>query len=358
MGAAQRLFEIDTDRVRGCNLWAMILIEEGRLDEADHVLRAFIESHGENGLILTNLGKVCLLRKDMAKAEELLWHGLELSPNQENGVKLYESFHREQEGKEAGRAALRRIAVLPGSWRAQLWLAREALGLRQVDQALALYRESVANCPKPVATDLLIEMSGDLGNNGRGAELIALTEPVYDVKVHGLEVGNNLIKAHVALGQPDAARRLIEQLSAMKRPDWKSTLGYWSAQISGTGAGALLGAKTSPPHLSGQPGMTIPAITTSAWMRIAPFAPLMAAVLDIVWTVLVVMIQMGMGALSTGRSHTYALNLICMIPALAGLVIGVLVIVRRLAHRRVEWFFLTVGCAACGFLMFSWTFLN
>jgi hypothetical protein len=47
-----------------------------------------------------------------------------------------------------------------------------------------------------------------------------------------------------------------------------------------------------------------------------------------------------------------------MIPALAGLVIGVLVIVRRLAHRRVEWFFLTVGCAACGFLMFSWTFLN
>lgn len=353
--AARRLCEIDTDRVRGCSLWAIILIEEGRLDEAEHVLRAFIESHGENGVIVTNLGKVYLRRKDLVKAEELLWHGLELSPNQENGVKLYESLHREQQGKEDGLAALRRIVGLQGSWRAQLWLAREALGSHQVEQALSLYRESLANCPKPVATDLLIEMSGDLGNNGRGAELIALTEPVYDVRVHGVEVGNNLIKAHIDLGELDAARRLIDQLTAMKRPDWQQTLGYWSAQIAKIGGHAIPPKRTSSPQVNSQTVMTcLPVVTTSAWVRIAPFAPLLAAVFEIGWVIVVVMSQLGMGTLSTqDNSHTRSLDIVCMIPALAGLAIGILVVARGLVHRGLEWVFLVIGCLACGFAVFA-----
>src|SRR6185369_8004214 len=116
--------------------------------------------------------------------------------------------------------ALRRLAELPGSWRAQLWLAREALKSRQLDEALTLYRETLSSAAKPVPGDLLQQMSGDLGNAGHLPELLQLTESHFDCGKHGLQVGNNLIKAHLDLGQLEAARRILDQLYGLKRADW------------------------------------------------------------------------------------------------------------------------------------------
>src|SRR2546422_10217541 len=65
-------------------------------------------------------------------------------------------------------------STLPGSWRAQLWLARSALQSRQLDQALALYRESLSRAGKPAPANLLQQMSGDLGNAGHLPELLQL----------------------------------------------------------------------------------------------------------------------------------------------------------------------------------------
>lgn len=44
-----------------------------------------------------------------------------------------------------------------------------------------------------------MEISGDLGKQGQLQKLLDLVEPHYDVQMHGLSVGNNLIKAHVEL---------------------------------------------------------------------------------------------------------------------------------------------------------------
>src|SRR5205823_5435803 len=82
--AAKQLFKIDPDPIRGACVWGIVLMEEGRLDEAEKIFRDFISSHGEEGSVLTNLAKVYSRRKDASKAEEILWHGLELDPNQEN----------------------------------------------------------------------------------------------------------------------------------------------------------------------------------------------------------------------------------------------------------------------------------
>lgn len=95
-------------------------MEEDRLDEAEKVFRDFISKYGEEGVVLTNLAKVYARRKDNAKVEELLWHALEVDPNQDNALGWYEVIHRERAGGEAGIAALRRIAALPGSWRCRL----------------------------------------------------------------------------------------------------------------------------------------------------------------------------------------------------------------------------------------------
>ena len=230
--AARQLYQIDTDPVRGACVWGIVLMEEDRLDEAERVFRDFIARHGEAGVILTNLAKVYSKRNDGTQAEDILWHALEVDPNQDNGFGWYEVIHRERGGEEAGLAAMRRVAALPGSWRAQLWLARAALKAGDLEPALSLYRESLARAPKPVPGDLLMQVSGDLGNTGHLPEILQFVEPYFDPATHGLQVGNNLIKAHLDLGQSDEARRILDQLYALNRPDWKENLSYWDTELA------------------------------------------------------------------------------------------------------------------------------
>ncbi|MBA4150135.1 MAG: tetratricopeptide repeat protein [Verrucomicrobia bacterium] len=232
--AAQQLYKIDHEPVRGACIWGIVLMEEGRLDEAEKVFRDFLAKHGEDGIVLTNLAKVYSRRNDHAEAERILWHALEIDPNQDNGMGWYWSIQKERGGEAAGDEALRRAAAIPKSWRAQLWLARSALDKRDVDQALALYHESLARVDKPVPTDFLVQMSGDLGNAGHLPEILQLVEPQFIVQTHGIQVGNNLIKAHLDLGQVDAARRILDQLYALKRMDWNENLNFWDTEIART----------------------------------------------------------------------------------------------------------------------------
>jgi tetratricopeptide (TPR) repeat protein len=229
---AERLAEIDSDAERGAVVLAIVYREQKRLADSEKVLRRHIERHGESGVVLTNLAKVHADRGEQAKVVEILWQGLQLDPNQDNGLGWYEVIHRENDGPMAGIEALRRIAALPGAWRARLWLARDALVRRDLPAALTFYSEAFALAPRPAPTDMLQQASGDLGNNGHLPEILALVEPQFDLNTHGLAVGNNLIKAHLDLGQLEAARRLLDRLYSLRRPDWQQTLSYWDTEIA------------------------------------------------------------------------------------------------------------------------------
>ena len=241
--AAKQLHAIDPKPARGASLRAIVLMEEGQLDEAEKVLRDFLARHGEEGAVLTNLAKVAALRQDPAGAETLLERALEVDPNQGNAVAWYEAICRERDGEAAGLAALRRVADFPGSWRAQLGLARAALAGGDLAAALALYRDSLATAADaggaaspvtPVPAELLLQMSGDLGQRETREHLqaiVELVEPQFDASVHGLEVGNNLLRARLELGQPEAARRILDRLLAGNRPDWKGDLALWDAKL-------------------------------------------------------------------------------------------------------------------------------
>ena len=229
--AARHLYNIDPDRVRAACVWGIVLNEEGRLNEAETVFKEHIAKHGDAGVILTNLAKVYSKQGDARKAEAMLWHALELDPNQDNGMGWYEAIHRERGGDEASVAALRRVAEIPGSWRAQLWLGRAALQRRDLSGALAFYRQALSRV-NPVPADALMQISGDLGNAGHLIEIVEIIGPRFDATFHGLHVGNNLIKAHLDLGQLDAARGILDQLYALPRPDWKQTLAFWDTEIA------------------------------------------------------------------------------------------------------------------------------
>ena len=67
-----------------------------------------------------------------------------------------------------------------------------------------------------------------------------------------LTVGNNLIKAHLDLGRLDAARRILDALYALKRPDWRETLGFWDKELAKARLGPPLPAQS--PAFAVSPG--------------------------------------------------------------------------------------------------------
>ncbi len=229
---ASQLHRIDPQPKRGATFLAVILLQLKKYDEAERVVTDTMRKHGEDGTLLTNLAKAQSGKGDTALSERTLWHALELDPNLDNGLLWYEAIHRGRGGEPSGVESLRRVAALPGSWRAQLWIARAALKSKQLPEALDLYRDCLSRVGKPAPADLLQQISGDLGNAGHLPEILQIVAPHFDAASHGLMVGNNLIKAHFDLGQLEAARKILDQLYKQNRGDWKENLSYWDTEIA------------------------------------------------------------------------------------------------------------------------------
>lgn len=233
--AAEHLYRIDPNRSRAVCVWASVLLGMKQIGEAEQVLRSHIDQYGEEGYVLTNLAKVYSACNQNDRAAATLWRALELDPNQGMAIGWFAALANERGGEKAMVEAWERIAALPGSWRAQLWLARVALESHNTPRALALYRESLGRAGQTVPADFLQQMSGDLGIHGRLKELVELTEPCFIPEVHGLQVGNNLIKANIELGDLTRARRILNQLRTQPRPDWRAPLDHWDIEIERKG---------------------------------------------------------------------------------------------------------------------------
>lgn len=262
--AADRLNGIDPIPERGATVLAIVLMKNGALGQAEAVLTGHARRHGESGVILTNLAKVYAERGDARRADETLWRALELDPNLDNAVAWYMAAHREREGEAAALEAMRRVAALPGSWRAQLWLAAGALAAGDRDGALALYHESLSRAAGDVPAALLEQMSGDLGRHGLLDELVELTGPRYDPARHGVMAGSNLMRAFLDLGRPDDARAVLERLHALRRPDWGPALGFWEQEIARAGL-----APVQPPP-DGQIPLAMLRVEGPVWSTDAP----------------------------------------------------------------------------------------
>jgi tetratricopeptide (TPR) repeat protein len=230
--AARHLYETDSVPARGACMWGITLIQTGRVDEAETVLSTFVQEKGEDASVLTNLAKVYAAKGQHEQAEKTLWRALELEPNLDNGLGWYATMEQERGGDEAATAALERIRTMPASWRAQLWLARAALNAKQLEEAKALYTEALERAPKPVPGDLLMQMSGDFGGHGLLRELLEFTAPHFVPEVHGLPVGNNLIKACIDTGNLEPAAAIVADLVRFQRPDWQGALAFWSNEIA------------------------------------------------------------------------------------------------------------------------------
>lgn len=227
--ASARLLSIDPMPERSGTIRAIVLLKLGRLDDAEAVLRETMQKVGETGTLLTNLAKVEAERGEHDKAEATLWRALESDPNLDNGLMWFAAMQRDRGGDEAYIGALQRVAALPGSWRAPLWLARQHLQNGEVDAARATYERVLAK--GVLDGESLMMVSGDLGNHDQVPLMVELIAPVLDLEKHDPRAGLNLLQAYVQLGRVDEGEALLSKLYALNIPPFKQHLDGFSAQL-------------------------------------------------------------------------------------------------------------------------------
>ncbi len=228
--SARWLADTDRDPQRGATVLGVVLLQIKDHDAARDVLERAIARHGENSYLLANLARAFAGLGDEQRAEALIWRALELDPNEATTLNWLIARLLAKGGQQAVLAAYARAATFPDSWRPQLWLAREALARGDLLGATALYEEALVRA-QPVPADLLMQLSGDLGNRGHTDLLVRLTQQHFDVATHGLTVGSNLLRAYLELSMFAEARKLLEQLYTQQRPDWRDQLNDWERKL-------------------------------------------------------------------------------------------------------------------------------
>jgi Flp pilus assembly protein TadD len=231
LDAARQLHRIDTKPRRGAEYFANLLNISQDFGEAEVVCSDALRKHGDDAALLVDLAKAQhgLGRDDLA--ESTLWHALEVDPNDKIALGLFINVQNKRAGVQGGMDAIHKVAALPGSWRPQLWLAQLDVEMGRLEDALALYRQSLTRAGDPVPGDLLLQMSQTLAGCGHPAEALQLTQPRYVAKMHGLMVGATLLKLYIVAGDLAAARHVLNQLSELNRPDWEEQITFWFGKI-------------------------------------------------------------------------------------------------------------------------------
>ncbi|MDD2888183.1 MAG: hypothetical protein PHY66_10300 [Aliarcobacter sp.] len=228
--ASYKLYEIDKERERAGCIYAIVLMKNKRLDEAKLVLEKTIQEIGKTGVLLTNLAKVYADWNDFEMVEKILFEGLELDPNQNNGMDWYLSLHKGKDGEEGYHKALIKLSKIKDAWRPLLYLADISLKNKDINTAMSYYKKILSINPNP-PSDCLIHISSSLGLNNYIEELITFIEPIFNENIREFGLGNNLIKAYIDSKEYEKANIIIEKYFALNNPTIRKSLSYWKNEL-------------------------------------------------------------------------------------------------------------------------------
>lgn len=226
-----RYQEITNDAESSSVLLGIVYMKQGRLSDARKTLESYLKEYGDSGVILTNLAKVIADEGHSEESKEVLWKALVVDPNQDNALDWWGAIHYEEGGESSRVDSFEKVAKQPGSWRAQLWLARNYLEQGEKDAALDLYRRTLSSGAESRG-DALMMITGDLGNNGYVHEAITLIAPKYDPRKHGIEPGANLVMAYKQVGMKKEGTALLRKLEQLERYDWNDYLERLKNELS------------------------------------------------------------------------------------------------------------------------------
>jgi tetratricopeptide (TPR) repeat protein len=221
---AKRLSELEPASERATLVLANAQWKLGQLDESLLTVEQFHARASPTATTLTHLATLAAERGGSDRAAALLWKALQLDPNNAKAAGWWPLLERDRMGggRDAHVNALRRLAKLPRSWRALVGLARVELEEKQIERAIALFEDALRIDSD--ANDLLLTISGDLGNAGRPGDGLRLVAPYYDSRRHDPLIGTNLLQAAVAIGDSRLAEQVLASLERLNRWDLKEPL--------------------------------------------------------------------------------------------------------------------------------------
>jgi tetratricopeptide (TPR) repeat protein len=220
--ASEHLLKIDTLPERSYVLRALVFFHSGKISEAKKILEKFHNNHQKTAASVINYAKILLSEGQKQEAENLIFEGLEIDPNVEEGLKLYSAIAKERFGEEGYKKSLEKVCQIKNSWRAYLWLGRYELQQKNKERAFNIYNNFFRLSEE--RDRALLMMSADLGQNEMINEIIELIAPRYVVKEHDPRIGFNLLFAFKQKNDVESIRKLVEEMSELDRFDVEEEL--------------------------------------------------------------------------------------------------------------------------------------
>lgn len=210
IAAANRLTVIDKDPERCLSVLAVVQRDAGDLDAAEFTLKELLQKRPESPSGRVGLAMIADQRGDAAKAEAMLWEALQKDCNHPDAVHGYLQVRHRTVGDAGHRQEIEKICALPGSWRAQLWLARLHLLQDRADEAAALYRDVLTRAPGE--SDALVMASGDLSRAKRHDLIAELVAPRFQPGRHHPHAGLALLHHYLETKQEVKGAELLHQM--------------------------------------------------------------------------------------------------------------------------------------------------
>lgn len=208
--AALRLAALDKDVERGLSILAAIQREIGELDSAQATLRELQQKLPQSLSPLVGLAMIAEKKGERASATALLWGALQKDGNHPDALHGWLQREHERLGDAGFLAALDEACALPGTWRPQLWRARQRLGKGDKDAAMVDYRHVVELAGND--SDALFMMANDLGRAGMLDAVKEFVLPSYRIEAHHPGIGVALLNYFAATKQPKEGMELLHQL--------------------------------------------------------------------------------------------------------------------------------------------------
>ncbi len=230
LDASIRLLEIDPDQERAYSTRAIVLLNTYEYAEAESLLKQYINLHGESATILLNLAKAYHHQGKKSQFQTSLQRSLALDPNHDNAVNWYLSLEREERGEYAYMEALTMLAADENAWYPQFRLATEFVLKHDLEQAVPMLRSVIRKGKDH--PNLLLWVSGMLGENGLSKEAIRLVLPYYNPMQHEVMVGYNLLQACVETQNKQMGMAVLQNLRDTNLP-WldQGTLSRFAEQF-------------------------------------------------------------------------------------------------------------------------------
>lgn len=215
--ATKRLVEIDKITARSYNVLGLAYLHTNALSEAEQTLEKGISVSEYKAVMTTNLAKVYYAQGQEQKAMQTLWSAIQLDPNQDNGLDWFTVIEFEKGGEPARLASYKKVAALPNSWRAKLYIARHHLEQKQFDTAKEIYQDILSTASNE--PDAIWIITGDLGLNNRVDDIFELVFPIFSIDKHGINGTINMIQACIATKRKKEGLRLLDDFKKIQRYD-------------------------------------------------------------------------------------------------------------------------------------------